>query len=129
MTGIRQYVAVLCALLVAAPAGGFAADPQQPQPAQPGASAPPPAEPAATRKTGVVGWVTNPYRPVTQPSNSPADPPRLASLFPPRPPQRPRPPPPPACFPFRGPATPRGERPATCGARGHPENRRRGLGH
>src|ERR1039457_6828788 len=81
MTGIRQYVAVLCALLVAAPAGGFAADPQQPQPAQPGASAPPPAEPAATRKTGVVGWVTNPYRPVTQPSNSLADSTRLESLL------------------------------------------------
>ena len=81
MTGIRQYVAVLCALLVAAPAGGFAADPQQPQPAQPGASAPPPAEPAATRKTGVVGWVTNPYRPVTQPSNNLADSTRLESLL------------------------------------------------
>ena len=41
MTGIRQYVAVLCALLVAAPAGGFAADPPQSQPGQPGAGVAP----------------------------------------------------------------------------------------
>ena len=81
MTGIRQYVAVLCALLVAAPAGGFAADPPQSQPAQPGAGAAPTPEPAYTRKTGVVGWVTNPYRPVTQPPNSLADSTRLESLL------------------------------------------------
>src|SRR5665811_626092 len=81
MTGIRQYVAVLCALLVAAPAGGFAADPQQSQPAQPGANAAPPPEPSETRKTGVVGWLTNPYRPVTQPPNSLADSTRLESLL------------------------------------------------
>src|ERR1035438_5661581 len=81
MTGIRQYVAVLCALLVAAPTGGFAADPPQSQPAQPGAGAAPPLEPADTRKTGVVGWVTNPYRPVAQPTNSLTDSTRLESLL------------------------------------------------
>src|ERR1019366_830934 len=71
MTGIRQYLALLCALLVAAPAGGFAADPPQ---------SPPPDCPAP-RKTGVVGWVTNPSRPVTRPSNSLADSTRLESLL------------------------------------------------
>src|ERR1039457_948331 len=81
MTGIRQYLALLCALLVAAPAGVSAAHPPQSQPAQPAASAAPPPEPAATRKTGVVGWVTNPYRPVTQPPNSLADSTRLESLL------------------------------------------------
>ena len=81
MTGIRQYVAVLCALLVAAPAGGFAADPPQSQPAQPGAGATPPLEPADTRKTGVVGWVINPYRTVAQPPNSLTDSTRLESLL------------------------------------------------
>ena len=29
MIGIRSYIAVLCAMLLAAPAGGFAADPPQ----------------------------------------------------------------------------------------------------
>jgi outer membrane protein len=81
MTGFRQYLAVLCALLVAAPAGSFAADPQQSQPGQPGASAAPPPEPPVTAKTGIVGWVTNPYRPVTQPPNSLADSTRLESLL------------------------------------------------
>jgi outer membrane protein TolC len=81
MTGIRSYLAVLCALLLAAPAGGFAADPQQSQPAQPGAGAPPPPEPAATLKTGILGKITNPYRPVPQPPNSLADSPRLESLL------------------------------------------------
>ena len=32
MIGIRSYIAVLCAMLLAAPAGGFAADPPQSQP-------------------------------------------------------------------------------------------------
>ena len=79
MTGIRQYVAVLCALMVAVPTGGFAADP--PQSGQPGASAPPPAAPAATPKTGIVGWVANPYLPVAQAPNSLADSTRLESLL------------------------------------------------
>jgi len=82
MTGIRQYIAVLCAMLLAAPAGGFAADPPQSQPAQPGASAPaPPPEPVVTLKTGIVGRITNPYRPVEQPPNSLADSTRLESLL------------------------------------------------
>jgi len=81
MTGIRQYIAVLCAMLLAAPAGGFAADPPQSQPAQPGASAVPPPEPVVTLKTGIVGRITNPYRPVEQPPNSLADSTRLESLL------------------------------------------------
>src|SRR5665811_1793092 len=72
----------LCAMLLAAPAGGFAADPPQSQPAQPGASAPaPPPEPVVTLKTGIVGRITNPYRPVEQPPNSLADSTRLESLL------------------------------------------------
>ena len=31
MTGIRSYIAVLCALLLIVPAGSFAADPPQQQ--------------------------------------------------------------------------------------------------
>jgi outer membrane protein TolC len=81
MTGIRSYLAVLCALLLAAPAGGFAADPQQSQPGQPGASASPPLEETAPAKTGIVGKITNPYRSAGQPQNSLADSPRLESLL------------------------------------------------
>ena len=81
MTGIRSYLAVLCALLLAAPAGGFAADPQQSQPGQPGASTSPPLEETAPAKTGIVGKITNPYRSVGQPQNSLADSPRLESLL------------------------------------------------
>jgi outer membrane protein TolC len=72
---------VLCALLLLAPSGGFAAGPQQSQPGQPGASPAPPAAPPAAAKTGVVGWATNPYRPVEQPQNSLADSPRIESLL------------------------------------------------
>jgi outer membrane protein TolC len=64
MTGIRRYVAVLCVLLVAAPASVFAADPPE---AKPG--------------NGVVGWVTNPYRPVMEPTGSLTDSTRLESLL------------------------------------------------
>ena len=67
MTGIRQYLAVLCALLVVAPAGGFAADP-------------PPQEPV-TAKTGIVAKVTKPYRPVEPPPNNLADSTRIESLL------------------------------------------------
>jgi outer membrane protein TolC len=81
MTGIRQYVAVLCALLLAAPAGGFAAEPPQSQAGQPGAGAPLPAQPADAPRTGVVGWVTNPYRPVAEPPSSLTDSNRLDSLL------------------------------------------------
>ena len=56
MTGIRSYLAVLCAMLVAAPAGGYAADPPQQQP--------------ATANRGIVGRVTGPYRPVERPENN-----------------------------------------------------------
>jgi outer membrane protein len=67
MTGIRSYIAVLCAMLLAAPTGGFAADPPQQQP--------------MSERTGIVARVTGPYRPVEQPPNSLADSTRLESLL------------------------------------------------
>ena len=67
MTGIRQYLAVLCALLLAAPAGGFAADPPPQQP--------------VTANRGIVGRVTNPYRSVEQPPISLTNSTRIESLL------------------------------------------------
>jgi outer membrane protein len=80
MSGIRSYVAVLCAMLLAAPAG-LAADPPQSPAGQAGGGAAPPEEPATTMKTGIVGKITNPYRPVPQPKDSLADTPRLDALL------------------------------------------------
>jgi outer membrane protein len=80
MTDIRSYLAVLCALLLLAPAGGFASDPQQTQPGQPGASAPP-TGPPVTAKTGLLSKITNPYRAVEEPPNNLADSPRIESLL------------------------------------------------
>jgi outer membrane protein len=81
MIGIRSYVAVLCAMLLAAPAGGFAADPPQSQPGQPEGSEPLPlGAPVATRN-GILGKITNPYRPVTAPPNNLANTSRLDSLL------------------------------------------------
>ena len=57
MTGIRPYLAVLCALILLTPAGSFAADPPQaPQPSQPqqnppGAGSP---QPAMTERNGII---------------------------------------------------------------------------
>lgn len=82
MTGIRSYLAVLCAMLVASPSGGFAADPPpQSAPSQTGAGAPPPPEQVATTKTGIVAKITNPYRAPEQPLNNLSDTPRLESLL------------------------------------------------
>ncbi len=81
MTGIRPYLAVLCAMLLAAPAGGFAADPQQSPAGQSGASAPPSPDQPGTQRTGILGTIVNPYRPVLQPANSLADTPRIESLL------------------------------------------------
>lgn len=66
MTGIRRYLAVLCAMLVAAPAGGFAADPP-PQP--------------MSANHGIVGRITNPYRSVELPSNNLVNSTRIESLL------------------------------------------------
>ncbi len=67
MTGIRSYVAVLCAMLLAAPAGGFAADPPPPQ--------------AVRANRGILGRVTNPYRPVEQAPNDLSNSTRIESLL------------------------------------------------
>jgi outer membrane protein len=79
MTGIRSYLAVLCVLLFAAPAGGFAADSPQSQPGQPGASSPP-QQPAAA-SSGIVARITGPYRPVETPPNNLTNTSRLDSLL------------------------------------------------
>ena len=67
MTGIRRYLAVLCALLLAAPAGGFATDPPPQQP--------------VTASPGFVGKITAPYRAVEQPMNNLSDSTRIESLL------------------------------------------------
>ena len=60
MIGTRSYIAVLCAMLLAAPAGGFAADPPQPQPGQSGGSEPLPLGAPVAQRSGIVGAITNP---------------------------------------------------------------------
>ena len=81
MIGFRSYIAVLCAMLLVAPAGGFAADPPQSQPGQPGASVPLPLGAPVAERDGILGKITNPYRPVTAPPNSLANTSRLDSLL------------------------------------------------
>jgi outer membrane protein TolC len=56
MIGIRPYIAILCALLLVAPAGGFAADPPQQQ--------------SASANNGIFARITNPYRSVEEPANN-----------------------------------------------------------
>src|SRR5260370_33987344 len=74
MTGIRPYLAVLCALMLLTPAGGFAADPPQaPKPSQPqqnppGAGSPQPA--VVTNRSGIIGRLSGPYRPIQEPPNN-----------------------------------------------------------
>ena len=70
MIGVRSYIAVLCVMLLAAPAGGFAADPPQSQTGQPGASQPLPLGAPTAERRHLVGKITNPYRPVTAPPNN-----------------------------------------------------------
>jgi outer membrane protein TolC len=72
---------VLCAMLLAAPAGGFAQAPPQSPAGQSGEGAAPPPEPATILKTGIMGKITNPYRPVPQPPNNLDNTPRLDSLL------------------------------------------------
>ena len=67
MIGIRPYIAVLCALLLVAPAGGFAADPPQQQ--------------SASASNGIFARITNPYRPVGQPPNNLNNSTRIDSLL------------------------------------------------
>ena len=76
MTGIRPYVAVLCALLLLAPAGIFAA-PQDPPHA--GAGAPP--QTVVTERGGVVGRVTRPYRAIQEPANNLTNSTRIEALL------------------------------------------------
>src|SRR5260370_23881459 len=74
MTGIRPYLAVLCALMLLTPAGGFAADPPQaPKPSQPqqnppGAGSPEPG--VVTDRSGIIGRLSGPYRPIQEPPNN-----------------------------------------------------------
>ena len=73
MTGIRPYLAVLCALLLLAPAGGFAADePQSPKPSQPSQSPPGAGAPQSetTERNGIIVRVAGPYRPIQEPPNN-----------------------------------------------------------
>ena len=67
MIGIRPYIAILCALLLVAPAGGFAADPPQQQ--------------SASASNGIFARITNPYRPVEQPANNLNNSTRIDSLL------------------------------------------------
>ena len=66
MTGIRSYIAVLCALLLIAPAGSFAADPPQQQ---------------ATAGNSIFARLTGPYRASEAPPIHLANSPRLESLL------------------------------------------------
>ncbi len=66
MTGIRSYIAVLCALLLIAPAGSFAADPPQQQ---------------ATAGNSIFDRLTGPYRASEAPPIHLANSPRLESLL------------------------------------------------
>jgi outer membrane protein len=67
MIGIRSYIAVLCTLLLIAPASGFAADPPQQQ--------------SASASNGIFARITNPYRPVAQPANNLNNSTRIDSLL------------------------------------------------
>src|ERR1017187_10014379 len=79
---VRRYLAVICAMLLAAPAGGFAGQAPQSQPSgQPAASEPSVPGPAGSAGTGIIGAITNPYRPVTAPPNSLVDSTRLEALL------------------------------------------------
>ncbi|MCU1238181.1 MAG: outer rane efflux protein, partial [Candidatus Solibacter sp.] len=80
MIGIRPYLAVLCAFLLLLPSGGFAADPPQAPQSQPGPGAGAP-QPVTTERGGILGRVTGPYRPVTEPSNNLANSTRIESLL------------------------------------------------
>src|SRR4051794_14340170 len=82
MTGIRSYLAVLCVLMLLAPAGGFAADPPQAAaqtPSQGGAGAPQPS--VMTERTGPFDRVIAPYRPVQAPPNNLTNSTRIESLL------------------------------------------------
>ena len=79
MTGIRRYLAVLCALGLLGPGGGMAADPPQGAP-QSGAGTPP-QQPAMTERSGILGRITGPYRAVLEPSNNLIDSTRIESLL------------------------------------------------
>ncbi len=78
MFGIRPYLAVLCALMLLAPAGGFAADPPHSPPNQTGAGAP---QPIATQRNGVIERVSGPYRPVQEPPNNMTNSTRIETLL------------------------------------------------
>ena len=67
MIGIRPYLAILCALLLIAPAGGFAADPPQQQ--------------SAADSNGIFARITNPYRAVEQPPINLNDSTRIENLL------------------------------------------------
>ncbi len=81
MIGVRSYIAVLCVMLLAAPASCFAADPPQSQTEQAGAGLPLPLGAPVAERSGLVGKITNPYRPVTAPPNNLANTSRLDSLL------------------------------------------------
>jgi outer membrane protein len=66
MTGIRSHIAVLCALLLIAPAGSFAADPPQQQ---------------ANAGNSLIQRITGPYRPTEAPPIRLANSARLESLL------------------------------------------------
>jgi outer membrane protein TolC len=67
MIGIRPYIAVLCALLLVAPVGGFAADPPQQQ--------------SAAASNGIFARITNPYRAVQAAPNNLNNAARIESLL------------------------------------------------
>jgi outer membrane protein len=79
MTGIRSHLAMLCALLLAAPAGGFAAEPPAPQPPQQPSQQPP--QQAVSVNRGIVGKIAGPYRAVEEPPINLTDSTRIEALL------------------------------------------------
>ncbi|MDE3166559.1 MAG: TolC family protein [Acidobacteriota bacterium] len=71
---VRTTLALLCALLLAAPPSLLAGDPQTPPPA-PGSQRP------MKESGGIVGWVTGPYRPAVPPQDNMANSGRLDALM------------------------------------------------
>jgi outer membrane protein TolC len=80
MIAIRPYLAVLCAFLLLAPAGGFAADTPPPPQSRPipGAGAP---QPIVTDRGGLTGRLSRPYRAIPRPPNNLTNSTRIESLL------------------------------------------------
>ena len=79
MNGTRSYIALLCTLMLLAPAGGFARD--NDKPGTPGAPDQDNPQPLASQSHGVYHKVTDPYRPKDVPSPTVANSGRLDSLL------------------------------------------------